>query len=311
MQPSLLDQVFMATGNVYSVPASVQACINSTGDGNETACYSPSVWQEAVIAFDTTSGHVNWIQRLSALDAWTLACGLPGLAPLQNTCPPNPGPDADFGMAPSFVPGHFSNTPHGRDVIVVGQKSGNLYAIDAANGTIYWTTLTSPDSNPESALVWGVAVDASHVYFTAANPGLAPWTLQPSGVNISNSAYGAADLASGSMTWEVPVPLNNTSLAPPSVSNDLIFVGRGGYQITPGANETGSIVILDKGTGSILHNIPADNIIIGGVAVHERYVIPVGYKLAGCPPTSVLTCSLTSNSIPASTASYMSIACRP
>jgi hypothetical protein len=36
-----------------------------------------------------------------------------------------PGPDADFGMAPSFVPGSRS-TPYGKDTLVVGQKNGNL-----------------------------------------------------------------------------------------------------------------------------------------------------------------------------------------
>lgn len=87
------------------------------------------------------------------------------------------GPDADFGMSPAFVSGRYANTPNGSDVFVTGQKSGVLYAMDAKTGYVYWATLTSPDSGSGGGLMWGVAVDAQQVYFTAANSGAASWTL--------------------------------------------------------------------------------------------------------------------------------------
>ena len=268
------NQVFIATGNVYAIPVGVQACINSTGNDNETACYPPTVWQEAVIAFDITSGIETWVRPLSALDAWTLACGLKGLLPPQPTCPPDPGPDADFGMAPSFVSHHSACTPHGRDVVVVGQKSGFVYAIDAANGTIYWSTLTGPDSSSSGALLWGVAVDEAQVYFTTVNPGLDLFTLQPSGLNITNSAYGAIELDTGKFVWEVPVPGGYNSFAPPTVTNDIVLVGDSGFVGPAGsANDTGSVVVLNKHTGEILQQLHLDSVIYGGVAVSGRFVM--------------------------------------
>ncbi|OQO09078.1 hypothetical protein B0A48_05969 [Cryoendolithus antarcticus] len=268
-------QVFIATGNVYDIPADVQGCIDRTTNDNETACYPDTVWQESVIAFDIGTGKVNWIQRLSALDAWTLACLAPlyGLPP-QPTCPPNPGPDADFGMAPSFIPSHSHTTPHNSDIVVVGQKNGFLYALDACNGTIYWSTLTGPDSSSGGALMWGVAVDEGRVYFTAVNPGLAVWTLQPSGMNISNSAFGAIELSTGKFAWEVPVPGNWTSFAPPTVTEDVVLVGVGGFQGAVGTPSTrGSVVALEKGSGKLPKEIAADSVMYGGVAIEGKYAM--------------------------------------
>ena len=164
-QPSIdpiRNQVFIATGNVYSTPPQYTACLNKTTNSSNTlqdnstnSCVPQSVYQEAVLAFDAATGQINWSHRLSPLDAWTVACiAVPVMNPLG--CPPSPGPDADFGMAPSFVPAS-EYTPFGKDTLVVGQKNGNLYAIDAQTGELFWATATSPDGDV-GGLIWGLAV---------------------------------------------------------------------------------------------------------------------------------------------------------
>ena len=266
------DQVFIATGNVYSIPHSVQACVNATGNDNETACYSISdVRQESIIAYDIASGKTNWQRELNALDAWTVACGIPGSVPVQASCPPDPGPDADFGMAPSFVSGQSAETPHKKDVVLVGQKSGNLYAFDAATGELYWTTLTSPDSGPNGGLSWGIAVDNQQVYFTALNSGTANWTLKPNGPRIDNSAYGSASLANGSLLWETPVPRGLLSNAPPTVAGDVVLVGATGNIAIPG--QKGSVVFLNKYSGQIVSEVSANAVEYGGIAVQDQFVM--------------------------------------
>lgn len=252
---------------VYDIPIKVQACINGTGNNNETACYPSTVYQESVIAFDIESGKINWIQRLSALDAWTLACGLGGLdgEVHQPTCPPSPGIDADFGMAPTFVSGSFADTPSHADVVVVSQKNANLYAIVAASGKVYWVTVTSVDSGATGALSWGVAVDTSRVYFTAYDAASISWKLEPSGRNISNSAYGAVALENGTILWETQAPNNSISFAPPTVTNDVVFVGLG--------EPIGAMLIFDKVTGNIISRISTGPITYGGVAVQGNFVM--------------------------------------
>ena len=155
------DQVFIATGNVYSTPPQYTACLNKTTnssissqDNTTDPCVPQGVYQESVVAFDAATGRINWAHELSPLDAWNLACFSTLNNPLN--CPPSPGPDADFGMAPSFVPASES-TPFGEDTLVVGQKNGILYAIGAQTGELFWATATSPDGDL-GGLIWGIAV---------------------------------------------------------------------------------------------------------------------------------------------------------
>lgn len=155
------NQVFIATGNVYSTPPGYAACLNKTTNssislqGNVTdPCVPQNVYQESVVAFDAATGRINWAHELTPLDAWNIACVMTKINPLN--CPPSPGQDADFGMAPSFVPASKS-TPFGKDTLVVGQKNGNLYAISAQTGKLFWATATSPDGDG-GGLIWGIAV---------------------------------------------------------------------------------------------------------------------------------------------------------
>ena len=155
------NQVFIATGNVYSTPPGYDACVNKTTNssiklqGNTTdPCVPQNVYQESVLAFDAATGHINWAHELSPLDAWNVACIFTQNNP--SNCPPSPGQDADFGMAPSFVPASES-TPFGKNTLVVGQKNGNLYAISAQTGELFWATATSPGGDG-GGLIWGIAV---------------------------------------------------------------------------------------------------------------------------------------------------------
>lgn len=173
-QPSIdpeRNQVFIATGNVYSTPPQYTDCLNKTADSSNTtdSCVPQGVYQESVLAFDAATGQINWSHELSPLDAWTVAC-LGNSVGNPSNCPPSPGPDADFGMAPSFVSASGS-TPSGDDVLVVGQKNGNLYAICAQTGKLLWATTTSPDGS-EGGLIWGIAVGKPFFRFTFAHSAL-------------------------------------------------------------------------------------------------------------------------------------------
>lgn len=275
------SQVFIGTGNVYTVPPAYQECINQTANITVIAdglvpstCIPSNVYQEAIMAFDLETGDINWSRQLSPLDAWQLACGtIGGGVPKNDTlCPFNPGPDADFGMAPTFVPGSNS-TPQGKDTLVIGQKNGDLHALSAQAGTPFWSTITSPDGSG-GGLIWGIAVDEDQVYFTAANTGLQTWQIQPSNQTIVNSAFGAAKLIDGSLVWETASPENSSSLVPPTVVNDVVFFGRTGENITGNSQAThGGLVVVNKMTGEIIKDYDLNSNFHGGVAVQNQYVM--------------------------------------
>lgn len=279
-QPSIdaaRGQVFIGTGNVYTLPDAYAACENATQSLSAVAqglvpdpCIPNDVYQESIMAFDMQTGMINWVRRLTPLDAWVLACGTIGGSVPRNAqlCPYTPGPDADFGMAPTFIPGSV-DTPYGKDTVVIGQKNGELHALSAQTGTPFWSTVTSPDGSG-GGLIWGIAVDDKQVYFTAANTGLQTWQLYGSNATIQNSAYGAAELATGKLTWETASPRNSTSVVPPTVVGDAVLVGRTTYNSTGGP---GALLVIDKHSGTIMHEYGLESAFHGGIAVQGNYVM--------------------------------------
>jgi outer membrane protein assembly factor BamB len=253
-------QVFIGTGNIYSNPPEFTICANESA-----SCLPTDILQEAVIAFDIDSGKLNWVQRISPLDAWTVACIKAGNP--QN-CPPSAGPDADFGMAPAFVPSTNQFDPQG-DLVVLGQKNGVLYSLSAENGTLLWSTQATPDG-VAGGLSWGVAADHSRIYFTAINSLNVTWQLVPSNQTIQNSAYGAASLATGKLLWETQTPDNNVAFGPPSVVGDLIVVTRTGQNNANSANTKGGLIFLSQTTGQVLGDIELDANSHGGVAAYGK-----------------------------------------
>ena len=284
-QPSIdakRKQVFIATGNVYSVPESYENCSKKTANatsvtpGNATdPCAPKEVYQEAILAFDTATGEINWSHQLSPTDAWNAAClplpVIPNIPRNPGACPVDPGPDADFGMAPTFVPGSNS-TPFGQDTLIIGQKNGNIYALSASDGELFWATATSPDGTI-GGLIWGLAVDNDKAYYTAVNSMRKPWKLQD-GTSLSNTAFGAASLIDGKILWETQAPRNTSSQVAPTIVNDVVIVGIGGpYQGGQASNGTGSLLSLNKNTGTIIVETILDSFFQGGIAVVRDYVM--------------------------------------
>jgi outer membrane protein assembly factor BamB len=270
-------QVFIGTGNTYVYPSAYIHCINETA-----ACLPDNVWQESVIAIDMSSGNVNWRKTLSPLDGWVMVCGYAG-APTSDSplCPDRPGPDADFGMAPTFVPAALGDGTSGNDTVVIGQKSGNMYSFNAVTGDVQWSIITSPDSGTKGgpgAMSWGMATDDTQIYFTAINFGTRNWTLQPgNGPTINNSAWGAANLKTGALVWEVPVPDLELAYTPPGIANDVMFVGQSGSRAVDNEDtngqSTGAVVALAKSSGDILQTWPVDSVQRGGVMVAGGFIM--------------------------------------
>ncbi len=133
-------QVFVGTGQNFSMPADVQSCATdafaSVGNdpilGAEAAreCLEdyPENYFDSIVAIDLETGEVNWAQRILGYDVWHVAC----LFGIDFICPQPTGTDADFGQSPIFfsidadAKGKKGKGSGGkRDVIGVGQKSGD------------------------------------------------------------------------------------------------------------------------------------------------------------------------------------------
>ncbi|RFU33222.1 hypothetical protein B7463_g3145, partial [Scytalidium lignicola] len=197
------------------------------------------------------SGAALWGSQpaIDSVRKQTISCG-GGLLPPVNpqNCPPEPGVDADFGMAPTFIPYGGKNN---QDAIVVGQKNGVIYSMSAETGKLLWSTITSP-GGAGGGLSWGMAVDNQRVYFTAISSASKTWQLQPSHLTINNSAYGAVSLDSGSILWETPAPESAVAYGPPTAVGDVILVARTGDNIADYENTGGGLIALSQKMGELL-----------------------------------------------------------
>jgi polyvinyl alcohol dehydrogenase (cytochrome) len=157
------NMLYVATGNNYAEPS------QKTSD--------------AVVALDLGSGTIKWINQATPDDNWTLGCQAEN--PTNPNCPGTLGPDYDFSASPSLV------TVGGRDLLVVPQKSGMMYALDPdKEGEIAWQYRIGQGSGLGGQ--WGGAVDGEQAY-SGVSDLLSP---NPGGIR-------AVNLATGKEAWSV------------------------------------------------------------------------------------------------------------
>ena len=85
---------------------------------------------DAVIAFDMTSGEIKWTMQALEDDVWNMACMSDDPVVLQ-ACPKENGPDYDFGAGIMYA-----ELSDGQDMVIAGQKSGDLFFINPDNGKV-------------------------------------------------------------------------------------------------------------------------------------------------------------------------------
>ncbi|MEQ8689741.1 MAG: PQQ-binding-like beta-propeller repeat protein [Pseudomonadales bacterium] len=85
---------------------------------------------DAMFALDMDDGSVNWVFQATANDVWNTACD----TQTPQNCPPENGPDFDFGAATLLVESRQG------PLVIGGQKSGLVHALDAESGKLVWQT---------------------------------------------------------------------------------------------------------------------------------------------------------------------------
>ena len=165
---------------------------------------------DAILALNMDTGKLLWSRQMTANDAENIACDLP--SPYDANCPAANGPDFDFGSSPILV-----TLPGGGRVLIAGQKSGIVYAIDPdRQGALLWQRRVGRGSKL-GGVQWGSAADRSAVYVAVSDVHItpvAPGTAgsQP-GLGASllldpNAGGGlfALDIRTGAILWHTPHP---------------------------------------------------------------------------------------------------------
>jgi polyvinyl alcohol dehydrogenase (cytochrome) len=143
----------------------------------------------AVLAFDLETGRIRWINQIQAGDNFIVGCD----GPRNANCPQQPGPDTDFGSSTIL-----RRLPNGADVLLAGQKSGVLYALDPdREGRILWQT-TLGGGSPLGGIEWGFAADANRAYVPISDV-ITPADKRKPGLS-------AVTIATGEVAWQTPAP---------------------------------------------------------------------------------------------------------
>ena len=165
--------VYVGTGDNYSSPADDSS--------------------DAVVAFHLKDGTRAWSRQLSHGDAWNVACMMQ-----QNpNCPEENGPDVD--VAASVIP---YRTAQGRELLLVGQKNGVVYALDAdAQGAVVWQQRVGR-GGIQGGVEFGMALEGGRLFVPIVD--LADGHDGRRYDSAPQPGLYALDAASGARRWAVP-----------------------------------------------------------------------------------------------------------
>ena len=235
--------VYAATGNSYSEPALATS--------------------DAVIAFDLQTGAITWTNQVTPNDVFVGGCGSGAANP---NCSAPLGPDYDFGNSPILV-----KAPGGKDVIVIGQKSGVGYGMDPDNkGKVIWQYKVGEGSTL-GGIEWGSAADATYAYFANSDISLA----KPGGLH-------AVKLATGERAWYTPpAPLkcapgrgcNAAQSAALTVIPGVVFSG----------SNDGALRAYSTKDGAIIWEFDSNRVFetLNGVSARGASMLQAGPTVAG------------------------------
>jgi len=172
----------------------------ATGDNYSTPATSMS---DAIVAMQISTGKILWAKQTFPNDAYNSSCGTD-----KQNCPDEDGPDYDFGSSAILT-----RLPNGHDVLLAGQKSGMVYALDPdKKGELLWQVRIAtrfPGASPSVGVQWGMATDGQKVYAATSSPGrAAPKDKQDIRRYVLDPRQGggltALRISDGSKVWYAP-----------------------------------------------------------------------------------------------------------
>jgi polyvinyl alcohol dehydrogenase (cytochrome) len=169
--------LYVTTGDNYSAPATPMS--------------------DSVLALELATGRVVWSKQTTPGDVWNTLCDTKG------DCP---GSDYDFGSSAIL-----EKLADGREVLLAGQKSGMVYALDPDHkGAILWQARVG-QGGLNGGVQWGMASDGQQVYAATSDlvrnraPSADPLDPRPL---LSDPKIGggltALRIATGEKIWFAP-----------------------------------------------------------------------------------------------------------
>jgi polyvinyl alcohol dehydrogenase (cytochrome) len=253
------QRLYFGTGQNYSHPTS------DTSD--------------AIIALDINTGDWLWHRQFTANDAYNLACNTLGV-----NCPDPVGPDVDFGAPPIIA-----TLPDGTDILLAGQKSGDVYAMNPDNGDVLWQRKVGR-GGALGGVHWGMAVNnqLTTLFVPISDRSTGPLTGkgEPApGLHALNSATGQVRWVLNSKpTCEDCWGGISTAI---SANDSLVFFGTMDGAFSAADAENGNLLWTEDTwnvTYSTVNDVPAKGGTFDGhgpMLIDDMVIVPSGYGSFG------------------------------
>ncbi len=218
--------LYIATGNNYSVPVSVQNCVAAANNDPAAtqACITAGDHFDSVMALDLKTGAVKWASVAIPYDSFNIDC-VPAFLPPgtgnPGNCPTPAGPDYDFGQGPMLFSVRTAGSEKTTDLLGAGQKSGQFWAFNPDTGAVAWMTQVGPGGTL-GGMEWGSATDGKRIYVAISNNGGKPWTLL-NNQTVTSGGWSALNPATGQILWQTPDPTGNVDPGAVSVANGVVY----------------------------------------------------------------------------------------
>ena len=213
------NQLYIGTGENMSSPATLTS--------------------DAIMAIDIDTGKVNWSFQATANDVWNTACDTTS----PESCPPENGPDFDFGCATMLT-----ELSDGTELVVAGQKSGVVHALDPDSGELVWQTRVGR-GGIQGGVHFGMAAAGDRLYVPISD--MADGREYP---DPSRPGLHAVDMKTGELEWY--------SASPEDVCGDRAFCHPGVSQAVTSVNGMvfsgsmdGTLRIHDGADGKVLFEL--------------------------------------------------------
>jgi polyvinyl alcohol dehydrogenase (cytochrome) len=269
-------QLYVGTGEATSAPAHANT--------------------NAIMAIGLDKGDIRWSHQATPNDIFLAGCGPRPAEHLLNCERNTVYRDVDFGA--SMI---LAKRPDGRELVVGGQKSGTVWALDPETGEVVWRRDIGTGT-PMGGVHWGIAANATHVFAPISSPGYGKDAegLEPGlyAVNLTTGEidwrFGAKADCSGDRRARMPACARTVGLsAAPTVIGDVVVAGA----------LDGMLRAFDAGSGEVLfsYDTSVEQATLNGVAgkggaidaasivaAEGLLLVNSGYGMFGQTPGNVL-----------------------
>lgn len=181
---------------IWSTPAvDAKRGLVYAGTGQATSLPATNT-SDAVLAIDLASGELRWSFQALARDVWHLGCQFDPAKSGPNCPSADDSVLKDYDFGAGVVIGKRRD---GRDILLAGQKSGDLWGLDPEQqGKVLWRR-TFGMGTPLGGIHWGLAIDDERVFAPVNDPHL------PVAGYVPQPAMNAVEIETGKVVWSKPV----------------------------------------------------------------------------------------------------------